>query len=119
MSNDSTFLRVDAGPKERLSFKNNTDRKTINVDLEYIEKHTGLNVKRIPFNIWNRDGSKDIIREGQNNKAKFIVSLIVVKKENAKYQKALKGKKGEEEENEKDNRGYQQIVIFDYETRKN
>ena len=35
-SNDSTFFRVDAGPKERLSFKNNTDRKIINVDLEYM-----------------------------------------------------------------------------------
>ena len=33
-STDSTFFRVDAGPKERLSFKNNTDRKIINVDLE-------------------------------------------------------------------------------------
>ena len=37
-STDSTFFRVDAGHKERLSFKNNTDRKIINVDLEYIEK---------------------------------------------------------------------------------
>ena len=53
MSNDSTFFRVDAGPKERLSFKNNTDRKIINVDLEYIEKHPGLDVKRIPINIRN------------------------------------------------------------------
>ena len=117
MSNDSTFFRVDAGPKERLSFKNNTDRKIINVDLEYIEKHPGLDVKRIPINIRNRDGSKDIIREGQNNKAKFIVTPIDVKKENARLKKANKNKKGEEEEDEKDNWGYQQIVIFDYETR--
>ena len=117
MSNDSTFFRVDAGPKERLSFKNNTDRKIINVDLEYIEKHPGLDVKRIPINIRNRDGSKDIIKEGQNNRAKFIVTPIDVKKENAKLKKNKKGKKGEEEENEKDNWGYQQIVIFDYETR--
>ena len=77
MSNDSTFFRVDAGPKERLSFKNNTDRK---IDLEYIEKHPGLDVKRIPINIRNRDGSKDIIKEGQNNKAKFIVTPVDVKK---------------------------------------
>ena len=118
MSNDSTFFRVDAGPKERLSFKNNTDRKIINVDLEYIEKHPGLDVKRIPINIRNRDGSKDIIREGQSNKpAKFIVTPVDVKKENARLKKLNKGKKGEEEENEKDNWGYQQIVIFDYETR--
>ena len=85
--------------------------------MEYIEKHPGLDVKRIPINIRNRDGSKDIIKEGQNNKAKFIVTPVDVKKENAKLKKANKSKKGEEEENEKDNWGYQQIVIFDYETR--
>ena len=118
MSNDSTFFRVDAGPKERLSFKNNTDRKIINVDLEYIEKHPGLDVKRIPINVRNRDGSKDILKDGKNNnRAKFIVTPVDVKKENAKLKKNKKGKKGEEEENEKDNWGYQQIVIFDYETK--
>ena len=117
--NDSTFFRVDAGPKERLSFKNNTDRKIINVDLEYIEKHPGLDVKRIPINIKNRDGSKDIIKEGQSNKTKVMVTPVNVKKENARMKKFGKKKKGEEEEeeNEKDNWGYQQIVIFDYETR--
>ena len=114
---DSTFFRVDASPKKRLSFKNNTDKKIINVDLEYIEKHPGLDVKRIPINIRNRDGSKDIIKEGQNNRAKFIVTPIDVKKENAKLKKGKKGKKGEEEENEKDNWGYQQIVNIFYETR--
>ena len=31
--------------------------------------------------------------------------------------KKVNKKKGEEEEKEKDNWGYQQIVIFDYETR--
>ena len=97
-STDSNFFRVDAGPKERLSFKNNTNRKIINVDLEYIEKHPGLDVKRIPINIRNRDGSKDIIREGQTNKAKFIVTPIDVKKENNRLKKANK-KKGDEEEN--------------------
>jgi hypothetical protein len=123
MSNDSTFFRVDAGPKERLSFKNNTDRKIINVDLEYIEKHPGLDVKRIPINIRNKDGSKEVIKEGQAKNAKFIVTPIDVKKENARLKKKNKGKKykkgakDEEEENEKDNWGYQQIVIFDYETR--
>jgi hypothetical protein len=116
-STDSTFFRVDAGPKERLSFKNNTDRKIINVDLEYIEKHPGLDVKRIPINIRNRDGSKDIIREGQNNKAKFVVTPVDVKKENTRLKKANKKKGDKEEESEKDNWGYQQIVIFDYETR--
>ena len=103
--NDSTFFRVDAGPKERLSFKNNTDRKIINVDLEYIEKHPGLDVKRIPINIKNRDGSKDIIKEGQSNKTKIMVTPVNVKKENARMKKFGKKKKGEdeEEENEKDN----------------
>ena len=115
-STDSTFFRVDAGPKERLSFKNNTDRKIINVDLEYIEKHPGLDVKRIPINIKNRDSTKDFKKEGQGNKAKFIVTPVDVKKENKRMKKANK-KKGEEEEKEKDNWGYQQIVIFDYETR--
>ena len=115
-STDSTFFRVDAGPKERLSFKNNTDRKIINVDLEYIEKHPGLDVKRIPINIKNKDGSRDFKKEGQSNKAKFVVTPVDVKKENGRMKKANK-KKGEEEEKEKDNWGYQQIVIFDYETR--
>ena len=115
-STDSTFFRVDAGPKERLSFKNNTDRKIINVDLEYIEKHPGLDVKRIPINIKNRDSTKDFKKEGQSNKAKFVVTPVDVKKENSRMKKANK-KKGEEEEKEKDNWGYQQIVIFDYETR--
>ena len=115
-STDSTFFRVDAGPKERLSFKNNTDRKIINVDLEYIEKHPGLDVKRIPINIKNKDGSRDFKKEGQNNKAKFVATPVDVKKENSRMKKANK-KKGEEEEKEKDNWGYQQIVIFDYETR--
>ena len=115
-STDSTFFRVDAGPKERLSFKNNTDRKIINVDLEYIEKHPGLDVKRIPINIKNRDSTKDFKKEGQRNKAKFVVTPVDVKKENNRMKKANK-KKGEEEEKEKDNWGYQQIVIFDYETR--
>ena len=92
-STDSTFFRVDAGHKERLSFKNNTDRKIINVDLEYIEKHPGLDVKRIPINIRNRDGSKDIIREGQNNKAKIVATPVDVKKENARLKKANKKKR--------------------------
>ena len=97
-STDSTFFRVDAGPKERLSFKNNTDRKIINVDLEYIEKHPGLDVKRIPINIKNKDGSRDFKKEGQSNKAKFVVTPVDVKKENSRMKKANK-KKGEEEEN--------------------
>ncbi len=120
MSNDSTFFRVDAGPKERLSFKNNTDRKIINVDLEYLDKHPNLDVKRIPINFKNRDGAKDIIREGdKNNKLqqKIIVTPVDVKKENLKLRRKGKDKKDDEENKEEDNWGYQQIVIFDYETR--
>jgi len=118
LSNDSTFFRVDAGPKERLSFKNNTDRKIINVDLEYLDKHPGLDVKRIPINFKNRDGVKDIIRDGDKNKEKpkVIVTPINVKKENINLKKRLK-KNNDEEKKEEDNWGYQQIVIFDYETR--
>ena len=118
LSNDSTFFRVDAGPKERLSFKNNTDRKIINVDLEYLDKHPGLDVKRIPINFKNKDGAKDIIREGDKNKEKpkVIVTPVNVKKENINLKKRMK-KNNEEEKKEEDNWGYQQIVIFDYETR--
>ena len=121
MSNDSTFFRVDAGPKERLSFKNNTDRKIINVDLQYLEKHPGLDVKRLPINFKNRDGTKDIIKEGQNPRsnanAKFLVTPVDVKAENSKLKKKNKGKSDDDDEDEKSNWGYQQIVIFDYETR--
>ena len=127
ISNDSTFYRVDAGPKERLSFKNNTDRKIINVDLEYIEKHPGLDVKRIPINIKNKDGRKDIIIEGRNNNNKILITQVDVTKENIKLKTSNKKKikknlnnkaaMDSEDENNKDNWGYQQIVIFDYETR--
>ena len=87
MSNDSTFFRVDAGPKERLSFKNNTDRKIINVDLEYIEKHPG------PINIRNRDSSKDIIKEGQIIKLNLLLHLLMSKKKMLNLKKLIKGKK--------------------------
>ena len=119
LSNDSTFFRVDAGPKERLSFKNNTDRKIINVDLEYLDKHPNLDVKRIPINFKNRDGAKDIIKETDKGKLpnKIIVTPVDVKKENLKLRKKGKDKKDDEENKEEDNWGYQQIVIFDYETR--
>ena len=113
LSNDSTFFRVDAGPKERLSFKNNTDRKIINVDLEYLDKHPGLDVKRIPINFKNRDGAKDIIKEGdKKEKPNVFVTPVNVKKENVILKKRMK-KNSEEEKKEEDNWGYQQIVIFD------
>ena len=120
ISTDSTFFRVDAGPKERLSFKNNTDRKVINVDLDYIENHPGLDVKRIPVHIKNKDMSKDIIKDGQglNNKMKLTATPIDTNKENVRLKNIRKIHNDlDEEENEKDNWGYQQIVIFDYEMR--
>ena len=104
MSNDSTFFRVDAGPKERLSFKNNTDRKIINVDLEYLEKHPNSDVRRLPVNL-------KLLKD-----SKLTVTYVDPKKENRR-RKMRKGKKDEEEKNENETVGYQQIVIFDYETR--
>ena len=123
-SNDSTFFRVDAGPKERLSFKNNTDRKIINVDLQFLEKHQNLDVKRIPINVKGTDGTKDIIVEEESKSERSKVQKIIpkvititpidVKKENIKLRNK---KKNKEVDDEKDNWGYQQVVIFDYETR--
>ena len=116
-SKDSSFFSVDAGPKERLSFKNNEDRKKINVDLEYLEAHPGLDVKRIPLNIKNCDGSKDILLGGQdNNKENVIITPVDVNKENEILKKNNINK--EEEEKEIEDWGYQQIVIFDYEAKR-
>jgi hypothetical protein len=92
-SNDSTFFRVDAGPKERLSFRNNTDRKIINVDLEFLEKHPNIDVIR-----------KSIELGHKVEEIKFTKQV-------------LRKNKNEEVEVEKEIFGYQQIVIFDYETR--
>ena len=111
---DSTFFRVDAGPKERLCFKNNTDRKVINVDLEYIESHPGLYVKRIPVIIKNENKNDIINQDKCNNKSKLKVTHIDVKKENARLKKINK-RKEKFDKYENDNWGYQQIVIFDYE----
>ena len=111
---DSTFFRVDAGPKERLCFKNNTDRKVINVDLEYIESHPGLYVKRIPVIIKNENKNEIINQVKCNNKSKLKVTHIDVKKENARLKKINK-RKEKFDKYENDNWGYQQIVIFDYE----
>ncbi|MCQ2817793.1 MAG: DUF4464 domain-containing protein [archaeon] len=103
-SNDSTFFRVDAGFKERLSFKNNTDRKIINVDLEYRTNHPHNDVNRLILDISKQKSVNPNLK----------VTKIDPKKENKK--RLQRGKKYLEEE-EEDNLGYQQIVIFDYETR--
>ncbi len=91
-SNDSIFFHVDAGPKERLSFRNNTDRKNINVDREFILKHPSHDVKTIDVDL--------------SLEPKWEVKNV---------KNSLKGKS--EEENNKESFGYQQIVIFDYDTR--
>jgi len=101
-STDSTFFRVDAGPSERLSFRNNTNRKTINVDLEYLEKHSVPDVKRIPvdLSIGNKKKEKDTKNkknQGENFKKDIIEEHDSKEKE--------------------DESGYRQIVIFDYETK--
>ena len=113
-STDSNFFRVDAGPKERLSFKNNTNRKIINVDLEYLEAHPGLDIKRIPIINNNRDGTKDFIQDSKNSKVQ--VTHVDVMKENSRLKKV--NKKKMEKDNDNNNWGYQQIVIFDYEQKK-
>ena len=113
-STDSNFFRVDAGPKERLSFKNNTNRKIINVDLEYLESHPGLDIKRIPIMNNNRDGTKDFIQDSKNSKVH--VTHVDVMKENSRLKKV--NKKKMEKDNDNNNWGYQQIVIFDYEQKK-
>ena len=102
---DSTFFRVDAGPKERLCFKNNTDRKVINVDLEYIESHPGLYVKRIPVIIKNENKNEIINQVKCNNKSKLKVTHIDVKKENARLKKINK-RKEKFDKYENDNWGY-------------
>ena len=103
MSNDSTFFRVDAGPKERLSFKNNTDRKIINVDLEYLEKHPNSDVRRLPINL-------KLLKDN-----KLTITHVDPKKENRR--RRMKKDKKDEDDKENETIGYQQIVIFDYETR--
>jgi hypothetical protein len=91
-SSDSTFFRVDAGEKERLSFRNNTDRKTINVDFEYLSSHPNLDVKRTPVDIRANKNKPETGTKKNKNKNETIPI-------------------------EKETVGYQQIVIFDYEAR--
>lgn len=96
-SNDSTFFRVDATANERLSFRNNTDRKIINVDLEYLSTHPNLDVKRTPIEIFDK------LYENKPSKTNLKMNQFK--------------SKNKIELNDKENIGYQQIVIFDYETR--
>lgn len=114
-SNDSTFFRVDAGPKERLSFRNNTDRKTINVDLEYLDSNPNLDVNRFPIEIKkNVSNIEAIIQSISNNNNK---SKSKGQKKNIDHQKLKSSIQATKIKMEEKDVGYQQIVIFDYQTR--
>lgn len=115
-SNDSTFFRVDAGPKELLSFRNNTDRKIINVDLDYLEKNPNLDVERIPIDLKKNDVNIESVLHGISSKKvdkmnKNDASVKKIKAMNALNKNISKAKVEEKDW------GYQQIVIFDYQTR--
>lgn len=98
---DSAYYKVDAGPKERLSFRNNTDRKIINVDLEFLDKNKNLDVKRVVVELPSR-------RQNSENEKKSKKKLDKGK---------LKLADQDQESEDKKEFGYKQIVIFDYETR--
>jgi hypothetical protein len=102
-SNDSTYYRVDANTKERLSFRNNTDRKIINVDLEFLEKHPSLHVTRIPIKLPNTE-----VNEGDKDKTN--------KKKKMEKKKGKKEANDDPEREDKMTFGYKQIVIFDHES---
>jgi hypothetical protein len=98
---DSAYYKVDAGPKERLSFRNNTDRKIINVDLEFLDKNKNLDVKRVIIEISNKKINAENEKKGKKKADK-------------------KNKLPNDDDPERDDKkefGYKQIVIFDYETR--
>jgi hypothetical protein len=102
-SNDSTYYRVDANTKERLSFRNNTDRKIINVDLEFLDRHPNLDIKRTCIKIAEKETQQDD-----------------KDKQNIKKNPQKKSKKDTNEDPEREDKmsyGYKQIVIFDYEAR--
>jgi hypothetical protein len=102
-SNDSTYYRVDANTKERLSFRNNTDRKIINVDLEFLEKHPNLDIKRTCIKI--------PVKEANPEESKQVTKTKIEKK--SKNDPA----DNDPEREDKISYGYKQIVIFDYEAR--
>ena len=110
-SNDSTFFRVDAEPKELLSFRNNTDRKTIHVDLEYLEKNANTDVERTPIKLKkvesNVEAILNTISSKKRGKGKVNSSVKKVKALNALNTSISKVKLEEKDW------GYQQIVIFD------
>ena len=72
--------------------------------MEYLEKHPNSDVRRLPVNL-------KMMKDG-----KVTITQLDAKKEN-KRRKGKKGKDDDEEEKENETLGYQQIVIFDYETR--
>lgn len=116
-SNDSTFFRVDAGPKELLSFRNNTDRKIINVDLEYLAKNPTLDVDRSPVELKKVESNIETILNNISSKKKTgIRNKNHTSVNKVKALQTLNKKITKVNVEEKDY-GYQQIVIFDYQTR--
>ena len=101
LSSDSSFFRVDANAKERLSFRNMTDRKVINVDLEFLNKHPNLDVNRIEIDI-PKNVNDDLDKS---------------KKKKERVKEKEKENEDDPEKFDKLTIGYKQIVIFDYETR--
>jgi hypothetical protein len=78
-----------------------TDRKVINVDLEFLNKHPNIDVNRIEIDI-----PKTVIEDVDKGKKK---------KERVKEKE--KENEDDPEKFDKLTIGYKQIVIFDYETR--
>lgn len=115
-ANDSTFFRVDAGPKELLSFRNNTDRKIINVDLEYLSKNPNLDVDRSPVELKKVESNIDTVLNNITNKKRGGKNKNQVSVKKIKDLQSLNKNISKVKLEEKDF-GYQQIVIFDYQTR--
>lgn len=113
-SNDSTFFRVDAAPKERLSFRNNTDRKTINVDLHYLATNNNTDVIRQTYDIDKNIDNVSISKILEDISERVYKNKCDSKKHEIKPKGDILTTKINIDRKEI---GYQQIVIFDYQTR--
>ena len=72
--------------------------------MEYLEKHPNSDVRRLPINL-------KLLKDN-----KLTITHVDPKKENRR--RRMKKDKKDEDDKENETIGYQQIVIFDYETRK-
>ena len=71
--------------------------------MEYLEKHPNSDVRRLPINL-------KLLKDN-----KLTITHVDPKKENRR--RRMKKDKKDEDDTENETIGYQQIVIFDYETR--